>query len=74
MEMSENYIIDSIRSLMPDANVEPQAVVYERLKLKVQKDLAKTLGRLAKANKIGYHKTINSIIIYIKKDEENKIR
>lgn len=71
MEMSEDYILDSIRSLMPEANVEPRAVVYERLKLKVQKDLTKTLGRLTKANKIGYHKTINSIIIYIRQDEEN---
>lgn len=69
--MSEDYILDSIRSLMPEANAEPRAVVYERLKLKVQKDLAKSLGRLTKANKIGYHKTINSIIIYIKQDEGN---
>lgn len=69
--MSEDYILDSIRNLMPEENVEPQAVVYERLKQKVQKDLAKTLGRLTKANKIGYHKTINSIIIYIKQDEGN---
>lgn len=69
--MSEDYILDSIRSLMPEENVEPQAVVYERLKLKVQGDLAKVLGKLTKANRIGYHKTINSIIIYIRKDEEN---
>lgn len=68
--MNEDYIIDKIKTLMPQENHIPRGVLYSKLKTAVQTDLSETLNTLLKQRKLTYSKTLNDILINpIKADE-----
>lgn len=64
--VDEEYILAKIQALMPDEHAVPRAVLYPQLKTAVQQDVVKSLNALFKQGKIGYHKTLCGLSIYIK--------
>ncbi len=64
--MNDNYIMSLLTEMMPGEDMQPRAVGYNDLKNRVQKDVANILNGLFKQNRIGYHKTLNGLSIYIK--------
>lgn len=61
--MTDQYILSLLKEMMPPENHIPRAVLYEDLKVRVQKDVSAILNRLYKERKILVHRTINSIMI-----------
>lgn len=61
--MTEEYVLQLIRELMPPETTVPRAVLYEKLKTRAQQDLSKIMSSLFKKGVIRYHRTINSIAI-----------
>ena len=67
--MDEQYIIAKIQELMSDEHHVPRGVLYSKLKTEVQKDVSSVLSNLFKTEKITYSKTLNDLLINIKKGE-----
>ena len=70
--MNNEYILSLLSELMPGENAVPRAVGYINLKNRVQKDVAGVLNGLFKEGRIGYHKTLNGLSIYIKQEDQNQ--
>lgn len=70
--MNDKYILSLLSELMPGENAMPRAVGYINLKNRVQKDVAGVLNDLFKEGRIGYHKTLNGLSIYIKQENQNQ--
>ncbi len=66
--MNDRYILSLLAELMPGEDVQPRAVGYAELKNRVQKDVSGILNGLFKDGRIGYHKTLNGLSIYIKQE------
>lgn len=65
--MDKQYIIEKIQELISGKHCAPQGVLYSKLKTSVQRDLSNTLGEMFKLGEISYNKTLNDILINIKK-------
>ncbi len=68
--MDEQYILDKIKELAPGEHIVPSGVIYSRLKTAIQKDLSKIMTELFKKGKITYRKTLNDLLINIKRNEQ----
>lgn len=65
--MDKQYIIEKIQWLISGEHCVPQGVLYSKLKTAVQRDLSNILGEMFKLGEISYNKTLNDILINIKK-------
>lgn len=61
--MTEDYVLEKIKELMPEKNKIPHGILYAKLKVSVQEDLSKALSNLFNIGKIKYSKTLNDILI-----------
>lgn len=63
--MNEEYIIQKIKSMMPEGNITPKGVLYSRLLTAIAKDASAVLNNLYKEKKINVRKTLNDKSITI---------
>lgn len=69
--MTDQYILDKIKELMPDEHHVPRGVLYSKLKTSVQADLSALMRKLCKEKKILANRTLNDIILNINEQKEH---
>lgn len=64
--MTDEYVYNLIKDLLPPENVVPRAVQWTAMQSKVQDDLMQAVRNLCKQGKIGFNKTLNGIMFNLK--------